>query len=76
MGELERDVRPQPFCVDAVEQLAVGVDDLARLGLFAHALAEQRRVREQALLVQSPQTGTAASRLSPATKRAAPRRKP
>ena len=55
MRELERDVRPQPFGVDAVEQLPVGGDDLAGLGLVAHALAEQRRVREQTLLVQPPQ---------------------
>ena len=57
MRELERDVRAQPLRVDAVEQLAVGGDDRARLGLVAHALAEQRRVREQALLVQPPQDG-------------------
>ena len=57
MRELERDVRPQPLRVDAVEHLAVGGDDRARLGLVAHALAEERRVREQALVVQPPQDG-------------------
>ena len=53
--ELERDVRPQPFGLDAVEQLAVRGDDRARLGLVAHALAEQRRVRQEAVVVQPPQ---------------------
>ena len=41
--------------MDAVEHLAVGGDDLARLGLVAHTLAQQRRVRQQTLLVQPPQ---------------------
>ena len=45
----------RPFGVDAVEHLAVGGDDRARLGLVAHALAEQRRVREEAPLVQPPE---------------------
>ena len=42
--ELERDVDPQLLGRDAVEDLPVGVDDDAGLGLAADALAEQRRV--------------------------------
>ena len=55
--QLERDVRPQGLRLDAVEHLAVGGDDLARLGLVAHALAEERRVREEAAVVQPAQDG-------------------
>jgi hypothetical protein len=54
MRELERDVCPQALRLNAVEQLAVGGDDLARLGLVVDTLAEQRRVREKTLLVQPP----------------------
>src|SRR5690349_4507205 len=53
--ELERDVRAQALRADAVEQLAVGGHHLPRLGLVAHALAEERRVREEPLVVQPPQ---------------------
>ena len=53
--ELDRDVRPQALRLDPVEHLAVGGDDRAGLRLVAYALAEQRRVREEAALVQPPQ---------------------
>ena len=43
--QLEREVRPQSFCVDAIEHVPVPDDDRACLHLVAHALAKQRRVR-------------------------------
>ena len=55
MRELERDVCPQTLSVDPVQHLAVRVDDRARLGFVANALAEQRRIGEEALFVQTPQ---------------------
>ena len=73
--ELERDVRAEAFGRDAVEQLAVAATT-ARSRPRRDALAEQRRVREEALARSAAEDGTAASRLSPATKRAAPSRKP
>ena len=53
--ELDREVRPQPLRVDAVEHLGVRADHRACLGLVAHALAEQRRVREETVVVQPPE---------------------
>ena len=53
MSLIERDVRAETFRRDSVEELAVGGDDRGRLRLGRDALAEQRRVREQALVVQA-----------------------
>src|SRR5581483_8448523 len=53
MGELERDVRPESLGGDPVEQRPVRVDDGTRFGLVAHALAEERRVRQEAVVVQA-----------------------
>ena len=55
MRQLEREVRPQSFCVDAIEHVPVRSDDRTCLHLVAHALAEQRRVREETGFVQPPQ---------------------
>src|SRR6185437_5435054 len=53
--ELDGDVRLQSLRMDAVEHLAVGGDDGAGLRLVAYTLAEQRRVREETVLVQPPE---------------------
>ena len=50
--QLQRDVDAQLLGGDAVEDLPVGVDDGAGLGLVLDALAEQGRIREQALVVE------------------------
>ena len=55
--QLERDVRAEAFRRDPVEELAVRGDDRSGLGLGRDALAEERRVREQALVVQAAQDG-------------------
>ena len=55
MGELERDVDAEPLGRDAVEDLPVRVDDRPGLRLVLDALAEQRRVREQPLVVEPAQ---------------------
>ena len=53
--QLERDVDLQLLGRDAVEDLPVRLDDDARLGLVVDALAEQRRVGLEAVVVEPPQ---------------------
>src|SRR5581483_12321943 len=55
--ELERDVRLQLLRGDPVEHFPVRVHDGAALVRRVHVLAEQRRVRQQALLVEPPEHG-------------------
>ena len=55
VGQLERDVDPQPLGGDAVEDLLVRVDDDAGLGLVVDPLPEQRRVGLEAAVVEPPQ---------------------
>ena len=55
VGQLQRDVDPKPLGRDAVEDLPVRHDDGARLGLVADALAEQRRVGLEPVVVEPPQ---------------------
>ena len=49
VGRLDRDVRPQALGGDAVEHPRYSSTTAPRLARLPHALAEQRRVREQAL---------------------------
>ena len=57
--ELQRHIRLQPFRGNAVDHLPVGRDDRVGLCRFEHALAEQRGVRREALLVQPAEDGDA-----------------
>ena len=59
MRQLQRDVRPQLLRRDPVDHLFVGCDDALGLARLEHALAEQRRVRVEALLVQPAEDGDA-----------------
>ena len=59
VGELEGDVRAQPFSDEPRDRLLVRGDDGLRLGFVADALAEERRVRREAALVQPAQYGDA-----------------
>ena len=53
MGELERDVRPQPLVDEPLGDSLVRSGNRARLVRVANQLAEERRVREQAALVEA-----------------------
>ena len=53
--QLQRGVGAEVVCGDPVEHGAVGPDDVARLARLEHALAEQRRVGIEALVVQRSQ---------------------
>ena len=57
VGRLDREVRAQPRARDAVEHALVLLDDRLCLAGLADALTEQRRVREQAALVELPEHG-------------------
>src|SRR5207302_3493453 len=76
MRELEGDVRAQALRLNAAEQLAV------RATTSRVSASSRTPSPSSVVFVSRPcsfsrrRTGTAASRLSPATKRAAPRRKP
>src|SRR5207248_11753194 len=55
--ELERDVRPQAFGLDAFQDLVVLVDGRSGLRLGSDALAEQCRVRLQSLRIEPREHG-------------------
>ena len=57
--QLQRHVRPQLLSCSRARISRYSLDDRARLGLLEHVLAEKRRVRVEAALVQAAQDGDA-----------------
>jgi hypothetical protein len=57
--QLQGDVRAQLLRRETVDHLAVGDHDALSLRRLEHALAEQRRVRPQSLLVEATEHGDA-----------------
>ena len=76
MRELQGDVRAQALVDETRDDRLVLGDDGARLRFVADALAEKRRVCEEAAVVRLRNTRTPSSRVSPATNRPAPSRIP